>query len=115
MISIIKTRSLTSCVVFALLIAESLARRPQPDWVTKYLALTPSNEPCLTADTCPAPNTAICDNGFCNHKGVFPMTANEIVGTVLLPILLGFSNVGGLGGGGLIIPVCVGFFGFTTI
>ena len=43
------------------------------------------------------------------------MTMLEIVGTVILPILLGFSNVGGLGGGGLIIPICVGMFGFSTI
>lgn len=34
---------------------------------------------------------------------------------VLLPILLGIANNGGIGGGGLIIPVCIAFFGFSTI
>jgi len=34
---------------------------------------------------------------------------------ILLPILLGIANNGGIGGGGLIIPVCIALFGFSTI
>jgi uncharacterized membrane protein YfcA len=32
-----------------------------------------------------------------------------------LPFLLGLANNGGSGGGGLIIPFCISFFGLTTI
>jgi hypothetical protein len=34
---------------------------------------------------------------------------------LLLPILLGLANNGGVGGGGLIIPICIAMFGFSTI
>lgn len=46
---------------------------------------------------------------------MFPATWSEIGGTVILPLLLGFANNGGIGGGGLIIPVCIAMFGFSTI
>jgi uncharacterized membrane protein YfcA len=49
------------------------------------------------------------------HKPVFPATGLEIGGVILLPLLLGFANNGGVGGGGLIIPVCISMFGFNTI
>jgi len=38
----------------------------------------------------------------------------EFVGVVLLPILLGMANVGGIGGGGIIIPFLMTFWGFDT-
>jgi len=56
-----------------------------------------------------------CVSQVCVHKGVFPPTGIEIGGIILLPILLGFANNGGIGGGGLIIPVCISMFGFNTI
>jgi hypothetical protein len=33
---------------------------------------------------------------------------------LVLGVLLGFANIGGIGGGGLIIPVSISMFGFTT-
>lgn len=56
-----------------------------------------------------------CINSMCVHKNVFPLTGPEIAGTIILPLLLGFANNGGVGGGGLIIPVCIALFGFNTI
>jgi len=44
-----------------------------------------------------------------------PPNGLEIGGIIILPLLLGFANNGGVGGGGLIIPVCIAMFGFTTI
>lgn len=44
-----------------------------------------------------------------------PPNAIEIAGIILLPILLGLANTGGIGGGGLVIPVCITLFGFSTI
>lgn len=48
----------------------------------------------------------------CEHKGAFPVVGWEILGCFLLPLLLGFANIGGIGGGGLIIPVLMALFGF---
>jgi hypothetical protein len=46
---------------------------------------------------------------------VLPLLGIEVAAIVLLPILLGLANNGGIGGGGLIIPVAIAMFGFTTI
>jgi uncharacterized membrane protein YfcA len=46
---------------------------------------------------------------------VLPPTKSEVIAIILLPILIGLANNGGVGGGGLIIPICIAFFGFTTI
>jgi hypothetical protein len=32
---------------------------------------------------------------------------------VTLPLLLGLANIGGIGGGGLIIPLAIGCWGFS--
>ena len=64
---------------------------------------------------CINPTFAACTNGLCVHKAVFPATGLEIGGVIILPLLLGFANNGGIGGGGLIIPVCIFMFGFNTI
>lgn len=56
-----------------------------------------------------------CTNNICLHKNVIPPNALEIGGIILLPLLLGFANNGGVGGGGLIIPVCIAMFGFNII
>ena len=51
---------------------------------------------------------------MCRHKNIFPFLTEEIAGIIILPILLGISNIGGIGGGGLIIPVSIALFGFST-
>ena len=37
-----------------------------------------------------------------------------MAGIIIIPILLGLCNVGGIGGGGLIIPTSIALFGFST-
>jgi uncharacterized membrane protein YfcA len=46
---------------------------------------------------------------------VLPPLGIEIAAIAILPMLLGLANIGGIGGGGLIIPVAIAMFGFTTI
>lgn len=70
---------------------------------------------CNIAADCTSPQFEVCTNNVCMHKPVFPATGLEIGGVILLPLLLGFANNGGVGGGGLIIPVCISMFGFNTI
>jgi len=38
------------------------------------------------------------------------MYLSEFIGLVVLPPLLAFANVGGVGGGGLIIPITMALF-----
>lgn len=52
--------------------------------------------------------------GVCEHKEVFGLLGMEIAGCFVTVFVLFFSNIGGLGGGGAMIPVCIFFFGFST-
>ena len=52
--------------------------------------------------------------GLCAHKGVFPIYNPESIGLLVLAIMIALANVGGIGGGGLIIPIIMAFFKFTT-
>jgi len=45
---------------------------------------------------------------------VFPILGLEFIGLTLLIIVTSISTVGGIGGGGLVIPFCMTFFGFST-
>ena len=67
------------------------------------------------ANDCVNSKFSACTNNVCVHKSVFPQNGLEIGGIIILPLLLGFANNGGIGGGGLIIPICIAMFGFTTI
>jgi len=42
------------------------------------------------------------------------MFISEFAGLIVLPPLLAFANVGGVGGGGLIIPITMALFQFPT-
>lgn len=90
--------------------------------VTSILLLAPllkasmfAQQACIIQTDCINPTFSVCNNGVCMHKNVFPPNALEIGGVIILPLLLGFANIGGVGGGGLIIPVCIAMFGFNTI
>ena len=67
---------------------------------------------------CPLYPYYICDLeakiSKCLHKSIFPMYIEEFIGLIILPILLAFANVGGIGGGGLIIPITMALFRFST-
>ena len=92
-----------------------LALPSQASFVSQYMALPPSNVSCTEVSDCINAKFSSCQNNVCVHKDVFPATWSEIGGAIILPLLLGFANNGGIGGGGLIIPVCIAMFGFSTI
>jgi uncharacterized membrane protein YfcA len=50
----------------------------------------------------------------CHHKPLFPMTAKEWVGTFVFSFIMCLSNVAGIGGGGVAIPLAIYFFNFST-
>lgn len=49
----------------------------------------------------------------CKHKPLFPMTSQEIVGSFVFALVMLLSNVGGIGGGGVAIPLVMVFFNFS--
>lgn len=42
------------------------------------------------------------------------MLPQEFIGLFILPVIIGLSNVAGIGGGGLMIPVFMSFWDFDT-
>ena len=42
------------------------------------------------------------------------MSALEIVGTIVFAIFMALANISGIGGGGVAIPMLMGFFGFEN-
>jgi uncharacterized membrane protein YfcA len=66
------------------------------------------------SDECSGGPYTICKAGLCAHKGVFPILTSELIGIIILPFLLGLANIGGIGGGGLIIPAAIAAFNFKT-
>jgi hypothetical protein len=45
---------------------------------------------------------------------VFPIIGSEFIGLFLLIVVTTISTVGGIGGGSIVIPFCMTFFGFST-
>ena len=45
---------------------------------------------------------------------MFPNQPREIPGIIIIFVLLALASTAGVGGGGLITPLCITFFGFTT-
>ena len=71
-------------------------------------------ETCKTDKDCDLYPYIICKSNVCQHKGIFPIYLSEFMGLVVMTILLALANVGGIGGGGLIIPIIMAMFSFTT-
>lgn len=52
--------------------------------------------------------------GECLHKIVFPPTSLELLGSLLILLLGGLANAGGLGGGALMIPILLIIFNYDS-
>lgn len=52
--------------------------------------------------------------GMCSHKKVFPATGLEIGGWFVFAGFKALSNIAGIGGGGVSVPMAMGFFHFGT-
>ena len=70
-----------------------------------------AGEPCMVDSDCATPYE-FCeikeDNPVCTHKSLFPMLTSEWYGLFIVMFLLAFTNTGGLGGAGIIIPLMLG-------
>ena len=52
--------------------------------------------------------------GVCEHKSPFPPQPLEIVGLLVFAFIMALSNIAGVGGGGVAIPLIMVFFHFKT-
>ena len=56
----------------------------------------------------------LCIKNECKHKSLFPITKREIVGLLCIIVGSALSNAGGIGGGGLLIPILILILKFET-
>lgn len=56
----------------------------------------------------------VCTKNKCKHKSFFPATSREIVGLLCIVVGSALSNAGGIGGGGLLIPILILILKFET-
>src|SRR5690606_8581744 len=67
---------------------------------------------CQTSDDCSRLHE--CLQGKCEHKPIFPLTITEIVGSVLIMLFVGLSNVAGIGGASLLSPILLICFHYNA-
>ena len=63
-------------------------------------------------DDCPALHD--CIDNQCKHKDIFPLEGREIFGGLLIMVLSGFANAGGIGGGSILTPILLTIYGYTA-
>ena len=72
---------------------------------------------CLWDRMCPDYPWYVCGikrDGYCGHKGVFPIEPLEIGGIIVFAFIMALSNIAGVGGGGVAIPIIMAMFKFST-
>jgi len=70
--------------------------------------------PCASDDKCIQEWEFCGEKKKCVHKKFFPLFLMEYIGSFLCMICLVYSNSGGLGGGGMLIPVAMDFYKFDA-
>ena len=50
----------------------------------------------------------------CEHKGIRPITLLEVFGLIIFAAFMALSNIAGIGGGGVAVPLLIGFFHLNT-
>ncbi|OMJ70993.1 hypothetical protein SteCoe_30894 [Stentor coeruleus] len=55
-----------------------------------------------------------CYEGVCEHKGLFPLVGNEILGSCLILFASGLANAGGIGGGPIMVIILITLFNFNA-
>lgn len=69
--------------------------------------------PCSSDSDCMSKGWEFCHaDGFCQHKDIFPMKESELWGMIFTFGMLWVANMGGVGGGGIVVPVGIAFFKF---
>ena len=61
-----------------------------------------TGDSCQTVDDCPSLHS--CENHICVHKDLFPITAREVIGTIIILTMNALLTAGGVGGGAAYVP-----------
>ena len=69
---------------------------------------------CKVSEDCNKYPYFVCDNEYCEHKGVFPPYLKEVIGLLVLAVLMSLSTIAGVGGGGVVTPMLMTFFVMDT-
>ena len=70
---------------------------------------------CVVSSDCP--QFSECGTkkpGICSHKKLFPPESTEIGGYFVFAVIKALSNVAGIGGGGISVPIVMAMYGFET-
>lgn len=63
-------------------------------------------------DNCNPSDYKSCVDNVCTHKDLFPQKGMEILGLITLALMMCLSTMGGIGGGGVVVPLLQTFFNF---
>ena len=82
------------------------------------LSLASANHPfegksCKKDSECLADGWETCQTGVCKHKDLWPMKGLEFWGMIATFFMLWIANMGGIGGGGTLVPICILFFNMS--
>ena len=84
----------------------------------KHGATCKTDKDCLDSgwETCKFEQSAVSGEqiGKCHHKDLWPLNQTEMWGFIMTGLLLFYTNIGGLAGGGIHMPILIGFFRFPT-
>lgn len=69
------------------------------------------NEGNLTDD---CPNQYNCVENVCKHKDIFPLNGKEIAASLLIMVVAGLANSGGIGGGSILSPILLLLFNYDA-
>jgi uncharacterized membrane protein YfcA len=74
---------------------------------------------CSTDSDCQLDGWEYCKidgetQGYCEHKDLFPMKERELWGMIVVFGCLWLANMGGVGGGGMVVPIAMLFFKFDA-
>jgi len=61
-----------------------------------------TGDACQITDDCPSLHS--CTNNICVHKSLFPITAREVIGTIIILTMNALLTAGGVGGGAAYVP-----------
>mgnify|MGYP006105654035 CR=1 FL=1 len=74
-----------------------------------------AGETCKSDTDCLGNGWEYCDETKkCVHKKIWPMKQQEFWGMIMVFAVLWVANMGGIGGGGMLVPVCMIFFRFNS-
>eukprot|EP01017_Pseudomicrothorax_dubius_P011257 TRINITY_DN14179_c0_g1_i1.p1 TRINITY_DN14179_c0_g1~~TRINITY_DN14179_c0_g1_i1.p1 ORF type:complete len:220 (-),score=48.85 TRINITY_DN14179_c0_g1_i1:35-694(-) len=80
-----------------------------------WIFSTSLQQTCDEEEGVSCPTLYNCIEGVCVHKPLFPLSTLEIFGSILVVIISGVANAGGLGGGAILTPILIVFFKYKLI